>query len=70
MRGMWLDNWYWDGGGRKWKNWWGRHRWWFWRSRERCRMTGVLSMKELLEKKFGDNWVSPKKVVKIEGLGV
>jgi len=33
-------------------------------------MTGVLSMKELLEKKFGDNWVSPKKVVKIEGLGV
>ena len=33
--------------------------WEWWRTRERCRMTGVLSMKQALENKLGPGWKTP-----------
>ena len=33
--------------------------WHWWRERQRCRLTGVLGMKELLRRRFGTTWVPP-----------
>jgi len=43
-----------------WLNWtsWGSWEWW--RTRQRCRLTGVESMKDIFKKHFGSSWVPPK----------
>ncbi|KAH9478683.1 hypothetical protein JR316_0009141 [Psilocybe cubensis] len=50
MRDIWVS----------WSKWAG---WEWYKERQRCRLTGVESMQDLLERQFGKTWVSPSKAV-------
>lgn len=35
--------------------------WKWWRSRQKCRLTGVLALQDLLQRQFGKSWKPPTK---------
>ncbi|KAJ7166708.1 hypothetical protein C8R46DRAFT_1271639 [Mycena filopes] len=41
--------------------------WWWWRAQNECRVTGVLSMRELLGRVFGVDWEPPQHTLAVSG---
>jgi len=64
-RKLWLDNWSWSGE-ESWKNDWHLPQRSWWRERESCRLTPVRSLKQLLKRRYGEDWTPPARRLVIE----